>query len=64
VKFFELFDLVAGILIWAVSKFYTSLHFFLEAFFFFPIQGVFAVMQIHTLFGTTSVTDVLLLDVY
>jgi len=64
VKFLELFDLVAGILVWVVSKFCTSLQFFLETFFFFPIQGVFAVMLIHALFDTTSVTDVLLLDVY
>jgi hypothetical protein len=63
VKFLELFDLVAGILVW-VNKFYTSLQFFLETFFFFPIQGVFVVMLIHALFDTTSVTDVLLLDVY
>jgi len=63
-KFLELFDLVAGILVWVVSKFYTSLQFFLETFFFFPIQGVLAVMLIHALFDTTSVTDVLLLDVY
>lgn len=63
-KLFELFDLVAGILVWVVSKFYTSPQFFLDTFFFVPIEGVFAVMLFHTLFDTTSVTDVLLLDVY
>ena len=60
----EIFDLLAGILVWVVSKFYTSLQFFLETFFFFPIQGVFAVVLIHTVFDTTSVTDAVLLDVY
>jgi hypothetical protein len=57
----EIFVLVAGIL---VNKFCTALQFFLETFFFFPFQGVFAVMLIHTVFDTTSATDVLLLDVY
>lgn len=38
-KVFELFDLVAGVLVWVVSKFYTSLHFFLEIFSSFPFKG-------------------------